>query len=161
MNREIKFRGYDEENKCWRYGYYTKLVEGVRKIDAIITDSQEDGLTRYYIHNNRTIGQYTGLTDKNGVDIYEGDIIQVSNDFYGVFYGPVSFKKGCFGVDNFQCVQVENPERWGLDENHNCVDSYGFITPDFSKFYGGYSNIKERDLIEIIGNIHENKELLE
>ena len=30
--REIKFRGFDEENNCWRYGWYTRLVEGARAL---------------------------------------------------------------------------------------------------------------------------------
>ncbi len=52
--REIMFQGYDAENKCWRYGWYTRLQEGARKYDAIVCD--EDGtLVRYYIHDAKTI----------------------------------------------------------------------------------------------------------
>ena len=57
--REIKFRGYDIDNKCWRYF----------EIDGVGAD------IFYYNINESSIGQYTGFTDKNGKKIYEGDIL--------------------------------------------------------------------------------------
>jgi len=64
------FRGFDNENKKWVYGYYTKLVDGIRKYDAII--AEEDGsLVRYYIHDKNTISQFTGKLDKNKVKIFD------------------------------------------------------------------------------------------
>mgnify|MGYP003425682316 FL=1 len=75
-----KFRGYDEENKCYRYGWHTRLAEGIRRFDAIICDIDGE-LTRFYIHDSKTINQYTGFKDRDGVEIYGGD--KITWDEYG------------------------------------------------------------------------------
>ena len=118
--REIKFRGLNEETGEWVYGWYTKLVEGIRRFDAIIADVDGE-LTRFYIHNKETIGQFTGLHDKNGKEIYEGDVLKDKYEYIGTahWYGS-----------GFEFINTS-----GMMENGN-------------------------DL-EVIGNIHENPELLE
>ena len=91
MNREIKFRVYDEDLKRMRYLNSSH--------DFICFDEKGNG----YYHNMQTglgewfsdLMQYTGLKDKNGVEIYEGDIIEYK-DSTGKHIEEVKFDKGCF-----------------------------------------------------------------
>ena len=70
--REILFRGKDPESGEWHYGYYIKRNDGDR--GALILEDYY--LESYEIVKPETIGQYTGLTDKNGAKIFDGDILE-------------------------------------------------------------------------------------
>lgn len=136
--REIKFRGFDEENNCWRYGWYTRLVEGARVFDAIICFDDDGILTRYYIHDNATIGQFTGLHDKNGVEIYDGDVVLRQ---FGVGY---SSKMYASFVDGTQRKETETII-W-----NEIYCGYKFLAPpDDDEWFQDF---------EVIGNIHEGEQ---
>lgn len=78
--REILFRGKRIDNGEWVEGYYNRNTHNNRA-EIIVYDI--DGSFAYHIHP-ATVGQYTGLTDKNGVKIFEGNIVEcVSwNEFF-------------------------------------------------------------------------------
>lgn len=91
MNREIKFRVYDKDLKKMRYLNSSH--------DFICFDEKGNG----HYHNMQTglgewfsyLMQYTGLKDKNGVEVYEGDLIEYK-DSTGKHIEEVKFDKGCF-----------------------------------------------------------------
>ena len=128
--REILFRGKRVDNGEWVYGVPTIESRGETVIVENVFDCEEyncRGVSCLYVEEN-TVGQYTGLTDKNGKKIFEGDIVTAhfkNNRHKQTF--EVSFLDGMFIFDN-RCVKV------------NLLDIF---------------------CIEIIGNIHDNPELLE
>ena len=71
MNREILFRGKDKKTGEWRLGYYR--VGSFRK-NAMIDDPHNPAS---YEVDPETVGQWTGLLDKNGTKIFEGDMFKI------------------------------------------------------------------------------------
>lgn len=79
MNREILFRGKRVDSSEWFEGSYWLSRSAVRETTYIT-----DGYGNLFCVIPETVGQYTGLTDKNGVKIFEGDILKFRSGIYSV-----------------------------------------------------------------------------
>ena len=123
--REIKFRGKTPEEE-WVYGSYIS-----RKQKHYLYDLMFDNKNRKKAVMRKSIGQYTGLKDKNGKEIYEGDILAAPHT-YNI---EIIYKNGGFLMEFFD------------DIGEKCE-------------YHLNKELIEQDDLEIIGNKYENPELL-
>lgn len=133
MMREIKCRGRDERGK-WHHGYYVDgymfdSMTGQAETVPFIVKAQLQGHERVV---SETVGQFTGITDVYGNDIYEGDIVHM-----------YSVMPGC-DIDEI-----------GIVKFIECA--FLFEKTDGSN---GWSIFNEATEIKVIGNIYENSELL-
>ena len=151
--REILFRGKDPETGTWYQGFYMALSDTTYcfrgDYDAhpdntkhyIVFDRMTDwGLPNQHLRADAdpsTVGQYTGLKDKDGKRIFEGDIIQY-------------YERQLDGKDTPVCDVV------AYTEGGFAVKSYFLNNWLWDSVHG---NIQLRD-VEVIGNIHDNPELL-
>ena len=139
--REILFRGKTEKGE-WVEGFYTKgfrYPDEEELHDMIYSFLADEENNEWRFYNAKvipeTIGQFTGLTDKNGKKIFEGDIVKIRRAYLNAGY-----EEDCF------------------------------YKVDWHKYWNGWAliNIKDTQSCyldnviqgEVIGNIHDNPELL-
>lgn len=140
--RELKFRAWDKKSKKIRivesigFGELSYYNEGYPVANMIGRDYIHD--KDIIIHRDsykHELMQYTGLKDKNGKDIYEGDILKFFNDVDYIMkpgYAEVIFEDGAFACKHF---------KYGIE----CLVNMDVVDMD----------------ITVAGNIYENPELLE
>ncbi len=133
--REILFRGKRTDNGEWETGSLVVIRGGCSDEQIYIADKMTGYNTPVL---KKTVGQYTGLTDKNGEKIFEGDIVvyctnasrTTNKEFHEVVF-ETRGESGYFGI------KISNIETWQF-----CLE------------------VPAR-LMEVIGNIYDNPELLE
>ena len=136
--REIKFRGQHIDTKEWVYGDLVQVINHPTGLKAYIAADGDTKLfypgCRFCEINPETIGQFTGLHDKNGKEIYEGDIVKGHST--GQYVGLIHFAYGEYriGCKGSALIRL----LFNCDPDRSLCDEWKFI--------------------EVIGNIHENKE---
>ena len=131
--REILFRGKRTDNGEWVEGWYEMYPFGRWPVKTSIIPS-EGAKAGHYEHvevDSSTVGQYTGLKDKNGKRVFEGDVI----------------KRFLLGAEIIYCVQYDGENAHFIGKAMN--------KSGFTNFDG------DGEMFEVIGNITDNPELLE
>jgi uncharacterized phage protein (TIGR01671 family) len=150
--REIKFRGLEVMTGDWIYGSHIKTSLGMHYIipqNLIVND-----IPQYHVDGD-TVGQYTGLKDKNGKKIYTEDITEIELENGETRRFLVRIKTVVREVvshpsftDHTAKVAITGVVfEWNGFELFPCVDEKG--------------KHDNESLMKVIGNIHENPELLE
>ena len=164
--REILFRGKRLDDEGWEYGGYACTES--KRAHIIYNQTHSINLEGHTVYPD-TVGQYTGLTDKNGKKIFEGDIVRYYHH-----------KKSLVPVTDIKPEEVH----YGRDEESGLPLAYrttkiirykGHVELD--PILGMTINLKNRcewwrnlnyeddsinsDRLEVVGNIHDNPELLE
>ena len=130
MMREYLFRGNKTSNGEWVYGDLWCTLYGGRRVFIVSPINIQDIMGVNEV-NLETIGQYTGMLDKNGTKIFEGDII----DFFGRSDGDG------YGVVKYDAYETE----------------FGF---EYDNIYRSLGKNFYPENIEVVGNIYDNPELL-
>ncbi len=145
MYREVEFRGKHIHTNRWVYGgYYKHLKRTPNPLGDKVKDDDwvhliiKSGFSDWNMPkplecntvNEETIGQYTGLKDKYGRKIYEGDILSYTHSAVGTITRVVTYKGGSYGIE-------------------------GTITGTHIPF----GNILNNE-IKVVGNIHDDIELI-
>ena len=137
MSKEIKFRAWDVK---WEF----------MTAEVSLKDLAE-GFAGIY-GEDKIVMQYTGLKDKKGKEIYEGDIIIIDNKHASLgsdIIKTVLFKNGMFGVSEDAYSFISLKEFFvGVESTKKYISNYGEIFEEY------------KAVVEVIGNIYKNPELI-
>ena len=148
--REIRFRAWDKKNEKFFEPIYEAYKGNLHDINISLGGQVAERTLDICADMKRTddfiLQQYTGLLDKNGKEIYEGDIIKdrYENEVEVVVFGNIGYDGKWNGLTGFALKSWES-KHW---ETHK---SNGFYELEY--------HFEPKEL-EVIGNIYENKELL-
>lgn len=149
MNRPIKFRAWDKEGK--RMGDVSGL-QFPRPWGGDVFEPYAEvlfGTVEVELHRDDVeLMQFTGLTDKNGKDVYEGDVVRIVPDEKKAFTNEPHHPSFMYG-------DVAKVEWDDVNAKFSLFDVHGEDTE--IGYYAGWSGW---NWLEVIGNIYENPELL-
>lgn len=152
--REIEFRGQKCSDDKWVYGYYIESKTSWRGHNPhkswIVSGAISNGgffniLGRYAVKDD-TVGQFTGLLDKNGKKIFEGDIVRKRDLTFNLQYEGVVVYNSAIG-----CFRIHS-------ESRGATMRMGFEASDV--YNDGQCTVPVKYDYEVIGNIFDNPELI-
>jgi len=160
--RQIKFRAWHIEKKRWIDLNGMSTWFGTHPNKGAIYAVSEQGVLREYDHDEIEIVQYTGLKDKSGKEIYEGDIVKF-HYFYMTFgenmgaqesehelTGIVKWQEYGYGLDAIK------GEHWAGYTGYSDNEGYS----DFLHLVAMSESSVHEESFEIIGNIYETSDLI-
>lgn len=153
--REILFRGKRVDNGEWLYGCYYHCIGTAYGATFIVVN--DFGFIEVIPH---TVGQYTGLTDKNGVKIFEGDIIKSKHTIYGLTSEEQRRPRFCYDYEKRQEPYLfgRNIVYYRNYEVQFYKGRYRIINKNITHYID--TNFIYNHELEVIGNIHDNPKLL-
>lgn len=141
--REIKFRAWNNENKKIQNNVYSQSLK--QPLNDFISNVQKQKII---------LMQFTGLKDKDGKEIYEGDIVKC-------FKANSKLGDDMEWTSEYSNAVIKNSGWTFYFDNINTEDYEFFYSPDGSRFHiSDNIELREYEECEVIGNIYENPELL-